>query len=67
MNGIKIVLGVVVVALITFSMSAFIVDERELVIKFRLGEIAETDYKPGIHFQIPIVNNIRKFDKRIHS
>ncbi|MBC8519858.1 MAG: protease modulator HflC [Gammaproteobacteria bacterium] len=67
MNGIKIVLGVVVVALITFSMSAFIVDERELVIKFRLGEIAETDYKPGIHFQIPIVNNIRKFDKRIQT
>jgi len=37
MNGIKIVLGVVVVALITLSMSAFIVDERELAIKFRLG------------------------------
>ena len=48
-------------------MSAFIVDERELAIKFRLGEIAEVDYPTGIHFQVPLVNNVRKFDKRIQT
>ncbi|MCP4494053.1 MAG: protease modulator HflC [Gammaproteobacteria bacterium] len=46
-------------------MSTFIVHERELAIKFKLGEIVESDYEPGIYFQIPIINNLRKFDSRI--
>ena len=56
---------VLVIATIIVSMSTFIVHERELAIKFKLGEIVESDYKPGIYFQIPIINNVRKFDSRI--
>ncbi len=67
MKGIKFIIGLVVVAVVVISLSAFIVDERELAIKFRLGQIAETDYEPGLHFQVPIVNNVRKFDKRIQT
>jgi modulator of FtsH protease HflC len=67
MNRIKVVVGAVALALVVLSMSAFIVDERELAIKFRLGKIAEVDYPPGLHFQIPLVNNVRKFDKRIQT
>ena len=47
------------------SLSFFIVDETELAIKFRLGEIVHTDYEPGIYFKLPFVNNVRKFDSRI--
>jgi membrane protease subunit HflC len=47
------------------AMSTFIVHEREIAIKFKLGEIVESDYDPGIYFQIPIINNVRKFDSRI--
>ena len=50
---------------IVVAMSTFIVHERELAIKFKLGEIVEADYKPGIYFQIPIINNVQKFDSRI--
>ena len=59
--------GFVVIALaaIVVSMSTFIVNERELAIKFKLGEIVQADYEPGIYFQIPIINNVRKFDSRI--
>ena len=59
--------GFVILALVAFivSMSTFIVNERELAIKFKLGEIVESDYEPGIYFQIPIINNVRKFDSRI--
>jgi membrane protease subunit HflC len=46
-------------------MSTFIVHERELAIKFRLGEIVEADYPPGIYGQIPIINNVLKFDSRV--
>ncbi len=56
---------VLVLAAIVISMSTFIVHERELAIKFKLGEIVKADYEPGIYFQIPIINNVRKFDSRI--
>ncbi|NNF96925.1 MAG: protease modulator HflC, partial [Halobacteria archaeon] len=45
--------------------SIFTVDERELAIKFRLGEIVKADYEPGLYFQMPFVNNVRKYEKRI--
>ena len=54
-----------VILLIVGLMSIFVVDERELVLKFRLGEIVRSDYEPGIYLKIPFINNIKKFDKRI--
>jgi membrane protease subunit HflC len=65
MNNIKFGFVLVLVAGVLLSMSTFIVHERELAIKFKLGEIVAADYKPGIYFQIPIINNVKKFDSRI--
>jgi membrane protease subunit HflC len=46
--------------------SLFIVDERQLAIKFQLGEIVQSDYAPGLHVKAPWpINNVRKFDKRV--
>lgn len=45
--------------------SVFTVDEREKAILFQFGEIIEADYESGIHFKIPFINNVRKFDSRI--
>ena len=53
------------IALLVFWSTVFYVDERELAIKFKFGEIVESDYEPGIHFKIPVIHNIRKFDKRV--
>jgi membrane protease subunit HflC len=47
------------------SMAAFTVRETDLAIKFRFGEIVRAEYQPGLHFMMPLVNNVRKFDKRI--
>ncbi len=47
------------------SMSIFVVNERELAIKFRLGEFVRADYTPGLYFKLPFVNNVRFFDKRV--
>jgi membrane protease subunit HflC len=55
----------VVVVLFIGLMSVFIVDEREVALKFRLGEIVESDFTPGIHFKMTFINNVKKFDKRI--
>ena len=65
MNSMRFSLVVLVLAGFVISMSTFIVHERELVIKFKLGEIVESDFEPGLYFQIPIINNIKKFDSRI--
>lgn len=64
MNKNIILFVVAAILFITYN-SIFVVDERELAMKFRLGEIVEADYEPGIHGQLPFINNVRKFDKRI--
>jgi len=45
--------------------SVFTVAEWEKAIMFRLGEIREADFRPGLHFKIPFINNVRKFDARL--
>lgn len=47
------------------SMSLFRVDERDLAVKFRFGEIMDSDFKPGLHMMIPFINNVEKFPRRI--
>ncbi len=49
------------------SMSVFTVDQREKVIVFRLGEIVRTDLEPGLHFKLPFINNVKKYDGRIQT
>ena len=58
-----LVLALVVLALGSFSV--FRVAEWEKAIMFRLGEIREADFTPGLHFKIPFINNVRKFDGRL--
>ena len=57
-------IGLFAVLVVGFT---FIVDEREVAIKLRLGEIVRSDYEPGLHFLIPIFNNIKKFDRRLQT
>lgn len=56
-------LALVLLALGGFSV--FTVAEWEKAIMFRLGEIRQADFTPGIHFKIPFINNVRKFDGRL--
>jgi membrane protease subunit HflC len=57
-----VALGVV---LIVIGLSAFTVNERELAIKLQLGRVVQGDFDPGLHFKWPLVQNIRKFPRRI--
>jgi len=53
------VLGVIGVS------ALFVVSETEYAIKFQLGRIVRADYEPGIHFKLPFVNNVLKFERRL--
>jgi membrane protease subunit HflC len=58
-------LVVIGLAFVIIGLSAFTVDERELAIKLQLGQVVQADYSPGLHFKWPIVQNVRKFPRRI--
>jgi membrane protease subunit HflC len=45
--------------------SLFTVKETEFAIRFQLGRIVKSDYAPGLHFKLPFVNNVRKFENRL--
>ena len=52
-------------AALLLSMSAFTVRETELALKMEIGKIVRSDYKPGLHFLVPFLHNVKKFDKRV--
>ncbi len=56
--------GLPVTVLVLWA-SVFTVDERENAILFKFGEIIGSDFEPGLHFKMPLINNVRKFDRRI--
>ncbi|MEM7282740.1 MAG: protease modulator HflC [Pseudomonadota bacterium] len=61
----NISLTVLLLAVVAALMSVFVVDERQHAIKFQFGEILESEYEPGLHFMIPFINNVQKFDDRV--
>lgn len=54
-----------VVALIGLFLSAYTVDERQRALLFQLGEIKRTNIEPGLHFKLPLVQNVLRFDGRV--
>jgi modulator of FtsH protease HflC len=53
-----------VIAVYAFT---FVVQQYEVAIKLRLGQIVGDDYQPGLHFKVPVLNNIKVFDRRIQT
>jgi len=61
-----LVFAVVTVLVLMVGLSSlFIVNETERAIKLRFGEITEDDIQPGIHFKVPMVDAVKKFDARV--
>ena len=54
-----------VILILVARASVFTVSEGQLAIKSTGGEIVDTDFPPGLHFKIPLVNEVTKFDARI--
>jgi modulator of FtsH protease HflC len=54
-----------VIVIIVARMSVFTVDQRDYALKFQFGEIVKADYKPGLHFKVPFVQNVTRYPNRI--
>ncbi|MBY5267870.1 protease modulator HflC [Spiribacter salinus] len=68
MNRISTLGAVILVLLIVgVTFGTFTVHETQRALKFRLGEVVNVDFEPGLYFQIPFVNNVRKVDARVQT
>ena len=54
-----------VVALFLVSNSLFVIKETERGVLLQFGEVVNPSIAPGLHWKIPFVNNVRKFDGRV--
>ncbi len=65
MKNIGIYLVGLFVLLVILTMSFFTVDQREYALVFRLGEIISVKKDPGLFFKVPLLDDLKYFDKRI--
>mgnify|MGYP001271701938 CR=1 FL=1 len=63
--GLSVLGWVAGVVLVVVSMSMFTVDQRQFALVFQLGEVKQVIDKPGLNFKVPLVQNVRYFDRRI--
>lgn len=45
--------------------SVFVVTEFERAVLLEFGKVVRQDIKPGLHFKLPVINVVRKFDGRV--
>jgi len=64
-DKLSLIAGVVLFLLVLASMSLFTVDQRQYAVVFQLGEVKEVIETPGLNVKLPLIQNVRYFDKRI--
>lgn len=64
-NKSLIVLIVAVVVALGLWSSIYVVQQTERAVLLQFGRVVNADVQPGLHFKIPYVNQVRKFDGRL--
>ena len=62
--GIGFVIGILAL-IILLANSLYIVTDNQTAILLRFGEIIDPKIESGLHFKVPILNTVRKFDSRV--
>ena len=60
----NILIGALVLAALAWG-SLFQVSENEVAIRTQFGRIVGENYGPGLHMKLPLINEIRRFERRI--
>ncbi len=60
-----LVLAAIAVGLLVISQSVFVVKETDYAINLQLRELVRSDYQPGLHFKLPLVQSVEKFERRL--
>ncbi len=59
-----LLIGILVLFLLAVN-SLFIVREGEHAVLLQFGAVKNSNYQPGLHFKLPGVQSVRKFERRI--
>jgi membrane protease subunit HflC len=59
------ILIIVMAFVLLVATSCFVVREQELALRVQLSKIVDSEYDPGLHFKIPFVEDVVKFDRRV--
>jgi len=59
------IIAFLVAALLVLSQSIYTVDQRQYAIKFQLGEFIDAKTEAGLYFKVPLLQNIKFYDRRI--
>ena len=54
-----------VAALLLLASSVFVIAEGQTALVLNLGKVVRSDLKPGLHFKVPLVESVRRFDRRL--
>jgi membrane protease subunit HflC len=66
MKNITLTILVAVVALLVVTRAGFVIDQAEQGIIVQFGEpIGDVITEPGLHWRIPFIQQVRRFDKRL--
>lgn len=64
----KAFVPVIIIAVAFLGMdSVYQVQEGQVAVRFQFGRIVQSDILPGIHFKLPLAQNVLKFDRRVLS
>jgi membrane protease subunit HflC len=66
-NKLPLLLILIAISVMLLKSFAFTVNEKELALKLKIGKVVKADYTPGLHWRIPGVHEIKKFDSRIQT
>ena len=64
-SNLILILSALIIAVIANSI--YIVNEKEKALVTQFGEVIKPDVDVGIHFKIPLIQSVRKFDARLQS
>jgi membrane protease subunit HflC len=65
MKAIMPVVALLVAIVLVLSQSLYTVDQKQYAIKFQLGEFIEAKTEAGLYFKIPLVQNVKFYDRRL--
>jgi len=66
MNGnVIVIIAIIVIAAAVLAASLFTVDETEQAIVTQLGKFVKEVKQPGLHFKIPLIQTVHRFEARV--
>lgn len=65
--GPKSIIGLAgaLIVILVVSSSVYIIPETHRGVLLRFGELVETNVQPGLHFKVPVIDQVRQFDVRV--